>query len=67
MLRDSHLAVATLNNTTALHAEQKHGLVRLAARHISDRGRLALDVRTRLASASREPAVTRELNLRHGS
>ena len=59
MLRASHLAVATENNTTAPHTEQKHGLVRLGARHVSDRGRLTLDVRTCLASASREPAVTR--------
>ena len=65
MSRASHPAVATQNNTTALHTEQKHGLVRLGARHISDRGRLALDARTRLASGSREP--TRERNLRHGS
>ena len=67
MSRASHPAVATQNNTTALHTEQKHGLVRLGARHISDRGRLALDVRTRLDSANREPAVTRGRNLRHGS
>ena len=46
---------------------KKHCLVRLGAHHISDRESLAPDVSVRLASASREPAVTRELNLRHGS
>ena len=62
MLLACHLATVTQHNTAAFHTQQKHGVVRLRAHRISDTGRLAPDVSTRSAFASREPAVTRELN-----